>query len=242
MEFIDTILSNLLIFQIVTSCIKVTVGAGLCFGALKWRRGLLTTTAISWGFFLGLLIMMMLNESFDSAGSIFIVCACVILLPILTYTIPGVNRFMLGFIVGNKLAFMVTTELAKERIIDIQNAIIIPLAIGTIVGVVLMAWTKVRVSAFVIGCAFLGSCEMASTISEWINRIFFSVTGDVGYLFDPIDLLFSLFKIELTDIYTFISLVVLMILGIRTQIKSLQAQGIPLSTPVIGFEIPAEDE
>ena len=43
------ILSRLLVFQIVFDLISVTVGAGLCFGALKWRRGLLTTTAIAWG-------------------------------------------------------------------------------------------------------------------------------------------------------------------------------------------------
>ena len=54
MEIIGKILSNLLIFQIITELIKVTIGAGLCFGALKWRRGLLTTTAIGWGFFLAM--------------------------------------------------------------------------------------------------------------------------------------------------------------------------------------------
>lgn len=41
------ILSRLLVFQIVLDLISVTVSAGLCFGALKWRRGLLMTTAIA---------------------------------------------------------------------------------------------------------------------------------------------------------------------------------------------------
>ena len=58
MDTIEKILSNLLIFQIVIDIIKVTVGAGLCFGALKWRRGLLTTTAVGWGLFLGFLLAM----------------------------------------------------------------------------------------------------------------------------------------------------------------------------------------
>ena len=38
----DEILARLLVFQVVIDLISVTVGAGLCFGALKWRRGLLT--------------------------------------------------------------------------------------------------------------------------------------------------------------------------------------------------------
>ena len=44
----EKLLENIAVFQIATELFKVTLGAGLCFGALKWRRGLLTTTAIGW--------------------------------------------------------------------------------------------------------------------------------------------------------------------------------------------------
>ena len=58
----EEILARLLVFQIVIDLISVTVGAGLCFGALKWRRGLLTTTAIAWGLFLGFIAAMFVGE------------------------------------------------------------------------------------------------------------------------------------------------------------------------------------
>lgn len=35
----EEILARLLAFQIIIDLISVTVGAGLCFDALKWRRG-----------------------------------------------------------------------------------------------------------------------------------------------------------------------------------------------------------
>lgn len=232
------ILSRLLAFQIVIDLISVTIGAGLCFGALKWRRGLLTTTAIAWGFFLGLIAALFVGEAAGEVGAILCILIGTIGLPILTYTSPVVNRFVLGFLVSNKLFFMVTTPLAKNGAIGIEEAIIIPLVAGTVVGIVLMAWTKMRVSAFVLGCTFIGASQIAPIVSEWANRILYGITGDIGYLFDPIDIIFALFKIELTDWWTLGAMVLFMSLGAYQQIKNMKEKGIPLDTPLIGFESP----
>lgn len=230
------ITSRLFIYQIVIDLIKVTVGSGFCFGALRWRRGLLSATASYWGVFLGAILAFLIDGGIEQI--IIFTLIGLIVLPILTYTIPGVNRFVLGFLVSSKLLFMLTTVLAKSGDMGIESALILPLVAGTVVGLFLMAWTKVRVSAFVLGCTFIGASEIAPVISEWINRIRFAATGNYFYLFDPVDLLFSLFKIELTDTWTLTAMVVLMIWGGYKQINSLKTNGISLDTPVIGFEAP----
>ena len=214
------------------------MGAGLCFGALKWRRGLLTTTAIGWGFFLGVLAAILLGRMAGEIGIIICILAGLVVLPILTYTVPGVNRFVLGFLVSCKLFFMLTTVLVKNGAIDIEMTFALPLVAGTLVGLLLMAWTRMRISAFVLSCTFIGASEIAPVISEWINRLFFTVTGDLNYLFDPIDLFFALFKVELTDHWMLISMIVFMILGGYKQIRQIQQAKIPLNTPLIGFESP----
>lgn len=238
MDLIEGIFENLFIFQVVTDLIKVSIGAGLCFGALKWRRGLLTTTAVGWGLFLGLLAALIFEDALGGTGAVICILTGLIVVPILTYTVPGVNRFVLGFLVSCKLLFMLTTVLAKAGSMEIETAIGLPLIGGMVVGLCLMAWTRVRVSAFVLGCTFLGASEIAPVISEWINRILFSVTGNFGYLFDPIDLFFALFKVELTDHWMLISMIVLMIWGGYRQIQQLKEKGIALDTPLIGFEVP----
>ena len=199
------ILSRLLIFQIVFDLISVTVGAGLCFGALKWHRGLLTTTAIAWGFFLGLVAAIFIAEAAGEVGAVLCILIGTVSLPILTYMSPAVNRFVLGYLVSNKLFFMVTTPLAKDGTIGIEEAILVPLVAGTVVGIGLMAWTRMRVSAFVLGCTFVGASQIAPIASEWVNRICFGITGDPTFLFDPVDLVFALFKIELTDWWPWLS-------------------------------------
>lgn len=236
MEFLEMVLGNLVIFQIVTEIIQVTIGVGMCYGALKWRKGLLTTTAIGWGFVLGVLLAFIFRDILEGTGALTCVVVGVLAMPILTYTSFAVNRFVLGFLVSCKLLIMLTTVLAKEGMIDIQTTIMLPLIGGTIVGLILMAWTSVSVSAFVLGCSFIGATEIASVISEWINRLLFTTTGDYGYLIDPIDMIFAFFKIELTDMWMLISMVIFMSLGSLSQIKRLKKNNIPLNTPVIVYE------
>lgn len=131
---------------------------------------------------------------------------------------------------------MFTTFMAPNGDMGIEKAIVIPLAAGAIIAIVLMVWTEMSVSAFVLGCAFIGSSQIAPVCSEWINRIFFSVTGDVSYLIDPIDLFFALFKIDQTDGKTLFFMLFFMSMGCYKQINYLKQKGIPLNTPLITYE------
>ena len=238
----EKLFANIAAFQIATELFKVILGAGLCFGALKWRRGLLTTTAIGWGVVLGITFWYIFSS--EDSPEIFVISVAIgaVLFPTLTYIIPGINRFVLGYLVGMKLFTMVASVLLKQGSITIELAFVMPLIAGTLIGLVLMAWIQMRISAVVIGCSFIGASEIAPVISEWWNRVGYALTGDSSYLFDPIDLLFALFKIELTDKVTLISLVMLLVFGCSYQLMWLHDLGIPYSTPVIGFEVAREDD
>lgn len=240
MKIIQMIASNLLIFQILTSIIKFTVGTGLCFGALKWKKGLLTATAAGWGLLLGVFIAIVAGDIMNEAGSILCILAGGIIFPILTYTVSGVNRFVLGYLVSYKLSFMLTTVLAKSGKMDLEAVFLFPLFMGVLVGIVLMLWTEIRISAFVLGCTFIGASEMAPAVSEWVNRILFAVTGDYSYVIDPVDWFFSLFGVELTDQWMLISMIVFMVWGGYYQVRHIKMMRIPLSTPLIAYETSVE--
>ncbi len=240
MEYLYFILENIIVFQIVLELIEVIVGAGLCFGPLKWQRGLITTVSIGWGCVLGLVVGYIGYESDIISGfeTIFITAVLgAIIFPILTYTIAGLNRFILGYIVTSKLTTMLITVLAKEGMVELEESILMPIMIGLVAGLIFMAWTQMRVLPFVLACSFLGASEIAPTISEWYNRIMYSTTSDISYLFDPIDFIFALFKIELTDTITLISMILLMMLACYAHLNRLKKNNIPYNTPVISFEI-----
>lgn len=242
MDFVE-FLERLIEYQIIFQFIDLAFGTWICFGALKWRKGLLTKVALCWGFIMGaifgIFFTFMTYEDYPFYICIFI---GVILFPILTYTVPCVNRFTLGFIVVTKLAFMCTTTMWKNGGIDIDKMFIYALIAGFIAGLIFAAWTKMAIGPFVLACAFLGASEAAPIIAKWINQLLFGITGDISYLFDPIDFLFSLLKIELTDSWTLLAMIILMILGVIKQLNSVKAQGYSYDTPVIAYETNNPDE
>lgn len=233
MDFIERLIG----FEIVFQLIDIAFGTWICFGALKWHKGLLTKVALCWGFVLGLIFGLVFSYALYEEYPFYIcMLVGVIIFPILTYTVPGVNRFVLGFIVITKMAFMATTVIWKSGGMDFDNIFTYALIAGLIGGLVFAAWRQIAVGPFVLACAFLGASEVAPIISKYINQFLYSITGDVSYLFDPIDFLFSLLKIELTDFWTLLIMVILMCFGVNKQLQSVKAQGYSYDTPIITYE------
>lgn len=231
-------LTYVAVFQIVTDIYDVLVGSALVYGALKWRKGLLSTTAIYWGLVLGVLSGSMITYSFEINYGVILITLLLggIIFPILTYRIPAVNRFVLGFIVSMKMLYMLTTYLFKNGSVDLDIAILLPLIVATLLGVIFMLLRQLSVLPFALGCVFIGASQVAPTVVKYINQIIFGITKDYSLLFDPVDFLFALFKIELTDGWTLLVMIIFMCIGVPLQLKYIKQQGYDYDTPVIAFE------
>lgn len=231
-------LSYITIFQIVTDIYDLLIGSALVFGALKWRKGLLTTTAFYWGLVIGFFIGVFMAISLDSDIMLIVVTTVIgaIIFPILTYCVPAVNRFVLGFLVTMKLLYMLTTYLCKNGNMEFETAIIMPLIVAAILGLILAVWHQMSVLPFALACVFLGASQVAPTIAKYVNQFIFGITHDYSLLFDPIDFIFALFKIELTDGWTLLFMIILMCIGLSVQLKFIKQQGYEYDTPIIAFE------
>ena len=82
---------------------------------------------------------------------------------------------------------------------------------------------------------------MAPTIAKYINQFIFGITQDFSLLFEPIDFIFALFKIELTDGWTLLLMVIFMVCGLPIQLGYIKKQGYDYDTPLIVFETDNED-
>lgn len=230
-------LEYLAIFQIVMDIYDLLIGSALIYGALKWRKGLLSTTACYWGIVLGFAGGGIIAYALDMPAIIFIaIIIGAIVFPIMTYLIPAVNRFVLGFIVTMKLLYMLTTYLCKEGIMEFSVALILPLIVATILGILFMLMRELSVLPFALGCVFIGASQLAPTIAKYINQFIFGITQDFSLLFDPIDFIFALFKIELTDGWTLLLMIIFMVCGLPIQLGYIKKQGYDYDTPLIVFE------
>lgn len=234
----DEFLTYIAVYQVITDLFDLTIGSGLIFGALKWRKGLLTATAFHWGIVLGAMggIVFVYSTGGSPIYLLLFIGIGAILFPILTYTVPAVNRFVLGFVVIMKLMYMFTTYMFKEGHMEIAPAIILPLICGMILGIIFMFLKQMSVLPFVLGCSFIGASQYAATLPKYINQFIFGITHDYSLLFDPIDFIFALFKIELTDGWALLIIIIFMCIGIPLQLKSVKNQGYSYDTPIITYE------
>lgn len=230
-------LEYIVIFQVVMDLYDLLIGSALIYGALKWRKGLLSTTACYWGILIGLLGGGIIGYMLESVAIVLIAIAIgAVIFPILTYHIPAVNRFVLGFIVTLKLLYMLTTYLCKEGVMEFSVAVILPLIVATILGIVFMFLRRISVLPFALGCVFIGASQLAPTIAKYINQFIFGLTQDYSLLFDPVDFVFALFKIELTDGWTLLLMILFMVIGLPLQFRYIKKQGYDYDTPLIVFE------
>lgn len=226
------------IFQIVTDIYDLLVGTALVYGALKWKKGLITTTAFYWGIVLGFLSGILIAISLGSDIGLVVVTTLIgaVVFPVLTYCVPAVNRFVLGFIVTMKLLYMLTTYLCKKGSMQVEIAIMLPLVVAAILGVIFALLRQLSVLPFALACAFLGANQVAPTIAKYVRQFIFGITHDYSLLFEPVDFVFALFKIELTDGWTLLFMIILMCVGLSVQLKYIKQQGYTYDTPIIVFE------
>lgn len=234
----DEFIQYVAIFEVVFTIFDLLIGAGLTFGALKWRKGLLSTVAFYWGLVLGFLAGALLVYMFDLNVVIAAISTLAggIVFPILTYRIAAVNRFVLGFVVTMKLLYMLTTHLFKKDIMSFGTAIIMPLLVAVILGVIFALLRQMSVLPFSLACVFMGASLIAPKLAKYMNQFIFGITHDYSLLFDPVDFIFALFKIELTDGWTMLFMLILMAIGIPRQLNYIKRRGYTYDTPIIAFE------
>lgn len=159
-----------------------------------------------------------------------------IIFPVLTYSVPAINRFVLGFLITGKLSYMITTYMWKEGYIELRVATALPVVLAIIFGLIFMLMSQLSVLPFALGCIFIGASQVAPVISKFINQVEFGITQDYSLLFDPRDLIFAMFNIELTDGWTLFFMIVFMGLGLPYQLNYIKQQGYTYDTPIIVFE------
>lgn len=253
---------------IALNLLQTAVGAGLCFAPIKWQKGLITAMSIKLGMLAGgILATIITIYLFDSEASgvprsvaykyieyipaFFVISVILgaIIMPVLTYTVSKINRFVLGYIVGSKLTIIFTVGAIHDGLDEIGNylfngnlnieiiiVMLMPVIIGSIFGIILASLDKFKISAYVVACSYIGASECAPNIEKYLGYIKAFLTGDIGAAIDPIDMIFSSYNIELNSMTTFVIIIILMGISSYYKIKSLLNQGYSLDTNIALLE------
>lgn len=201
---------------------------------LAWRRGLMTATALYWGIAIGALLPFLMGA--EAGGIILGILIGAVAFPILTYTVPGVNRFVLGFIVTLKLTGMIALNLMMYNGLPLANAIGYSMLASIISACVFMALVSMPASGYIVATAFLGAVGLSTKIQDIFSGLQYTFTGNMSLLFDPASLIFAVLGIDYADMQRIAIIVVCMGIGGYFQYRKLIDEGYTPGTPMIAYE------
>lgn len=227
-EIVVVVFNILLGLRVITSAI-------MCVYSCKWRKGLIATTSIYIGVGLAVLVLALLIESriMDIEPAFIISVAIPFLFFILAYKWIWLNHFLTGFLVANKLLFMIIYRLMENGTIEDNFAIlmIVPIIVGIIAGIIISC--IFTYSAVLVCMVYIGAVDLVLSVSDIISKGLFIATSDISYVFDPEDIILKFFGVEIPS---GIEIVFILIVGVASfilQKNQLDRAGIDLSDYII---------
>lgn len=222
LKIICYVVDFLIVLQIITSAV-------MCLYGYKWSKGLIAIMSTYIGFTLGGIIAYFLLNIGVGYGCLWIVPICTISFAISAYTVVWINHFSAGYLVVIKICYMILYTLMDNGVMDtnITFLLIMPLVIGFVAGIIICA---VYNNYVVIMClSFIGATELIPKLFDLINKTLFVATGDIGFIFDPIDFILEIFGIDTISLWEVIGILVVFVLSFIWQRKLMIDNGIDLS-------------
>lgn len=229
METFIVILDIFFVLRLISSSI-------MCVYGYKWRKGLIATTSTYIGLSLGLIAFYIFidNNLFEvEISAILSIIIIPIIFFILAYKCIWLNHFLTGFLVANKLLFMILYRLMEADIMDADFDILMitPVIMGILVGIIISAFFTHR--AVLVCIVYIGTVDLVLFISSLINKSLFLATSDISYIFDPKDLLLKIIGIDIPSALEVLFIVIVGVLSFIWQKNQLDKKGIDLSNRIV---------
>lgn len=226
-------MEGLMYFLDLLILIRIGTGAVMCVFGYKWRKGLISIMALYIGFSLGMIAFALVIAAEMGAGiGIVIWLIITVGFVIAAYKNIKLNHFLTAFLVGIKLFTMLIYFLMEQGIIEYGwSLIVVPVFLSTIGAIFVCG--KFTYMAVVCCTAYIGAVEVAMGISKLLNGTLFAVTGDFGFLFNPIDFILSIMGIEMPSGLEVILIFIIFAIGAWYQRKILIKNNIDLSEVIV---------
>ncbi len=226
LQIICYVVDFFIVLQIITSAI-------MCLYGYKWSKGLIAIMSAYIGFTLGGIIAYLLLNVGVGYECLWIVPICTIAFAVSAYNVVWLNHFSAGYLLVIKICYMILYTLMDNGIFDadIKVLLITPLVIGFFAGIIICS---VYNNYVVILCmSFIGATELVSKIIDIANKTLFVATGDISFIFNPIDFILEIFGIETISFIEVIGILVVFGLSFGWQRKLMIDNGIDLSKDTI---------
>lgn len=213
--------------------IQTITSAVMCVYGYKWRKKLIAIMSLYIGVTIGLVIAYFLLEGGAGLGCLWIIPICAVTFAGSAYKIVRLNHFSAGYLVSIKISYMVLYTLMDKGMMkaNISVLLVAPIIIGFIAGLIIVS---VYNNYVIILClAFIGATEFVPKVVQFFNKTLFVATGDLSFIFDPVDYILGVFGIDTVSFIEAIGILAVFGLSFWWQRNTVTANGINLSDAVI---------
>lgn len=219
---LEVMMNAIIVVQTVTSAV-------MCVYGYKWSKGLIATMSIYIGVFIGGLITAMLINIAAHPAMLLALPVTVIWFWVAAYKVVWLNHFLAGFLLVMKLSYMIVYTMMDNGIIEFNLGALLgmPLVLGLISGIIICAIFNNYVVLLCV--TFIGATELGTRICAWIDKGLFVTTGNIGFMFNPLDIVLEFFGIETLGLKEVAIIIIIFVVSFLVQRGIMISNGIDLS-------------
>lgn len=210
-------MEGFIIFYNIFVIIQSFCSGVMCVYGYKWSRKLIAIMSGYIGILFGAIVVYFDFSTSGNLGSILLLPIFYLAFIVLAYKSVRLNQFCAAYLLTLKISFMVLYALMDADIIedDALALLTVPVFLGLILSAIIFNRLKNRIVLLCL--AFIGAIEVVPKVVSLFNGTLFAATGDLGFIFDPVDFLLSKLGIETLSFIEVILIIVVFMLSYRYQ-------------------------
>ena len=225
MQTVIVILNLFMVLRLVTSGV-------MCVFGYKWSKGLIAIMSSYVGIGMGGFITYLLLQNGMGLECIVVVPISAVLFSVLAYKWIALNHFMAGFLLSIKILFMIAVNMSENMSSDSSGMLFCFIVVlSIIIGIVVC--NKYNHYILIACVSYLGAIELTTKIFDWINKGLFLSTGDISFIFNPVEFILSLLGIEIPSGGETIVIILIGLVSFWYQRSRVVSLGIDLSDKIV---------
>lgn len=228
----DDIVEVAILFLNLFKVFQFVIAGIMCVFGYKWSKGLIASASSYIGIGIGGGLAFFLLQNGSGLEVFLIPIALGAILSFLAYRNVIWNHFLVGALLSIKVLLMFFIKISTNMSTDASGALFaLAFVISIVVGIlVCSSYNQYIILAFI---AYTGAVEVTTSIFDFINNGLFLFTGNLSFIFNPIESMLALFGISIPSVGEILVILVLGLISFWYQRNKIISSGIDFSNEIV---------
>ncbi len=212
--------------------LQFAISGIMCVFGYKWSKGLIAIMSLYVGIGIGGFITYLLLQSGMGLECLVVVPIVAVVFSVLAYKWITLNHFMAGFLLSIKILFMIAVNMSENMSSDSSGILFCFIVVLSII-IGIAVCNKYNHYILIACVSYLGAIEVTTKIFDWIDKGLFFSTGDISFVFNPVEFVLSLLGMEMPSGWEAVVIILIGLVSFWYQRGRVISLGIDLSDKIV---------